>query len=283
MAVYLGSNKVGVTKELGTDRLQWKCDNMKSLSSEFYNYLGADIPVLKGLDTSKVTNMSSLFKYCTDLTSLDLSSFDTSEVTNMIQMFDRCSKLTELNLSNFNTSKVTNMSYMFQDCEKLTSLDISNFDTSKVTTMNQMFYNVQLVETISNINLINVTNLSSMFYLCKSLKNLTIYNIKKTLQIGSGSGTGSFDWGILLTLDSLVHTIQQLWDLTGSTSQTLTMSTASKNLIANVYVKLVEPTQEQIEADPYITNKKPCVVCGSTDEGAMTITEYATSKNWAIA
>ena len=35
--------------------------------------------------------------------------------------------------------------------------------------------------------------------------------------------------------------------------------------------------------DEYIDNKKPCVVCESTDEGAMTLTEYAISKNWAIA
>lgn len=170
------------------------------------------------------------------------------------------------------------MNDMFGSCQKLISLNLDSFDTSNVTDANYMFQSCKLLETISNLNLIKAKSVNVMFNNCYALKNLTVYNIKKSFIIGSGT-----TYGTLLTLDSLVHTIQQLWDLTGSTSQTLTMSTTSKELIANVYVKLVEPTAEQIEADPNITSKKPCIVCESTDECAMTITEYATSKNWAIA
>jgi len=63
--------------------------------------------------------MSSMFKD-TDLESLDLSKWDTSKVTNMSSMFENCS-VTDLSLSyGFNnsnywdTSKVTNMSSMFK-------------------------------------------------------------------------------------------------------------------------------------------------------------------------
>jgi surface protein len=193
-------------------------------------------------------------------------------------MFSGCSSLQSLDLRSFNTSKVTSMNDMFGSCQKLISLNLDSFNTSNVTDANYMFQSCKLLETITNIDLIKATKVNYMFNNCSALKNLTVYNIKKSFIIGSDTS-----YGTLLTLDSLVHTIQQLWDLTGSTSQTLTMSTASKNLIANVYVKLVEPTAEQIEADPNIIYKKNCVVCESTDAGAMTITEYATSKNWTIA
>ena len=99
------------------------------------------IKKLKGLDTSKVTSMSSMFRDCPSLTSLDLSNFNTSNVTNITWMFYNCSSLTSLDLSNFNTSKVTDMINMFYGCSSLTSLDLSNFDTSKVTNMMQMFNN----------------------------------------------------------------------------------------------------------------------------------------------
>ena len=99
------------------------------------------IKKLKGLDTSNVTYIQSMFDSCSALTSLDLSSFDTSKVTDMRYMFYSCSSLTSLDLSNFNTSNVTNMNYMFSNCSSLTSLDLSSFDTSKVIDMTGMFYN----------------------------------------------------------------------------------------------------------------------------------------------
>ena len=71
---------------------------------------------------SQGRDMSSMFAYCSGLTSLDLSGFDTSAVTNMEMMFNNCSKLTSLNLSSFDTSAVTSMGYMFAYCSNLTSL-----------------------------------------------------------------------------------------------------------------------------------------------------------------
>ena len=99
-----------------------------------------DIAGMDLLDTSKVTNMDSMFRYCNNLTSLDVSGFDTSKVTDMSYMFSDCSKLTSLDLSGFDTSRVTTMGSMFYYCTSLTSLNLSGFDTSSVTDMSDMFY-----------------------------------------------------------------------------------------------------------------------------------------------
>ena len=120
---------------------------------------------LSNFDTSKVINMSSMFRECIKLITLDLSNFNTSNVTDMSYVFNGCSSLTSLNLSNFNTSKVTNMSNMFAYCSKLTSLDLSNSDTSKVTNMYNMFNGCKSLTHLDmrNFDFTKVTSYSNMF------------------------------------------------------------------------------------------------------------------------
>lgn len=59
----------------------------------------------------------------------------------------------------------------------------------------------------------------------------------------------------------------------------LYLDTVAKKLYQCVSVT----TDEMRAEDEYIDNKKPFVQCESTDEGAMTIQEYVTSKNWQLA
>ena len=47
----------------------------------------------KGSNTSKVTNMSRMFQYCSGLISLDLSGWDISSETIMSLMFNSCNSL----------------------------------------------------------------------------------------------------------------------------------------------------------------------------------------------
>ena len=97
---------------------------------------------LSNFDTSKVTNMFSMFDGMSSLTTLNLSNFDTSKVMRMDYMFHGMFNLTNLNLSSFNTSKVTNMNYMFHSMRSLTTLNLSSFNTSQVTNMRAMFSNI---------------------------------------------------------------------------------------------------------------------------------------------
>jgi len=87
--------------------------------------------ILKGItnltsfpDTSNVTDMGSMFYFCSGLISLDLSSFVTSNVTNMSSMFAGCIKLTSLDASSWDVEQVTSYSNMFLNCTSLTELII---------------------------------------------------------------------------------------------------------------------------------------------------------------
>ncbi len=151
---------------------------------------------IENLNTSKATEMDSMFRSCEKLESIDLSYFDTSNVTDMSYMFKGCHNLTNLDLSNFDTSEVTNMSAMFAECGKLKNVNLSSFNTSKVTNMSAMFEG-QLVETynvgngavvyyeiwgeltnldLSNFDTSNVTRMDYMFSRQYKLRNINFGN-----------------------------------------------------------------------------------------------------------
>ena len=256
----------------------YNTSNVTKMESVFSQSQQLESVDVTGIDTSKVTTMARCFYNCTALTNIiGLNTWNTSNVTSMTYMFNRV-KTTELDLSSFNTSNVTNMSYMFSYSTALTQVDMSNFDTSNTTNFQDMFKSCSKLKTIvGTLDLINATAISGIIYDCMVLEDVIIKNIKLST---------SFGWCYALSNNTLINTIQQLWDNTDNAlggSRTLTLTTDSKNNIANVYVKLIPVTDEMRAEDEYIDNKKPCVVCDASDEGAMTLTEYAISKNWAIA
>lgn len=130
------------------------------------------------INTSNVTNMSSMFGNCQKLTTLDLTDFDTSAVINMSSMFNNCQALASLDYSSFNTANVTDMNKMFYNCAKLTALDLKKFNTGKVTNMSGMFNGCSLLASLdlSSFNTENVTNMSGMFYACANLPSLNVSN-----------------------------------------------------------------------------------------------------------
>ena len=146
-----------------------------SLKDFFKNCTALEtISGLKYLNTANVTDMTSMFDNCQNLSSLDLSKFNTAKVTNMYAMFTHCQNLSSLDLSKFNTENVTDMSWMFSDCQ-LSSLDLSNFNTEKVRGMYNMFSFCQKLSSLNltNFNTEKVTNMDYMFNGCSDLT--TIY------------------------------------------------------------------------------------------------------------
>ena len=133
---------------------------------------------LFNFNTSKVTDMNSMFQDCSKLSSLNLSNFNTSIVTNMGSMFYGCSQLSSINLSNFNTLKVRNMHSMFRDCSHLTSLNLSNFVTSNLRNMGIMFQGCSQLSSLnlSNFDTSQVTYMRCLFYYCYQLSELDLSN-----------------------------------------------------------------------------------------------------------
>ena len=112
--------------------------------------------------TANVTNMKAMFSGC-GASSLDLRGFDTSKVTDMSEMFKGTSNVTNIFFGDyFVTKDVINMYYMFGD-SAVSSLDLRSWDTGKVTNMSQMFYNTRNVTNIFMGNRFVTTNVINMF------------------------------------------------------------------------------------------------------------------------
>lgn len=254
--------------------------NVTNMQSMFYNCNDLTELNVSKWDTSKVTSMSSMFCYCQTLKTLDLSKWDTSSLTSLTSAFARCTNLTSLDVSNFNLSKLQTVASVFNGLNSIVTLDLSSWDLSNVKdSFSSMFSNCyKLQNVVGTIDMINASQYSSFVNNCYALENITVKNVKKALTLGSGTS-----YGHLLSLDSLINAVKELWDYSsGTTTYKLTIGSANLAKIADVYVKLITPTEEMIAADPNIESKKPCEVCESTDEGAMTLELYANSKGWQI-
>ena len=131
---------------------------------------------IENLNTANVTNMSYMFKGCSNLAVLDVTHFNTAKVTIMSYMFKGCSNLAELDVTHFNTAEVTDMSYMFTGCSNLAELDVTHFNTANVTDMYEMFDSCSnLVELdVTHFNTAEVTDMSYMFTGCSNLAELDV-------------------------------------------------------------------------------------------------------------
>ena len=134
---------------------------------------------LNDIDTSKITDMSSLFMQFSlnDLSKLDISLWDTHNVENMRDMFFSCNSFNS-DLSRWDTSNVLDMGYMFGDCYKFNS-DLSKWNTGKVTNMQSMFDTCwKFKSDLSKWDVSSVVTMRNMFYGCTNFNSdLSKWNI----------------------------------------------------------------------------------------------------------
>ena len=139
------------------------CKELKELIDKLIEKRGNDAD-LNDIDTSKITDMSYMFKE--SYFNGDISEWDVSNVKDMNHMFFN-SKFTEKNgdLSTWDVSKVEDMSYMFSYSEF--NGDISEWDVSNVKNMEFMFSKSKFTcenGDISNWDVSNVEDMQYMFY-----------------------------------------------------------------------------------------------------------------------
>ena len=186
VTAYLLSDNKLIIAGIGAGRVIANADSTGAFSG-FWN--AASFTGLNLLDTSNVTNMSSMFSYAKVLTDLDVSKFNTSKVTDMSSMFEGCYAVTGLPVGDFNTSKVTNMDRVFTECKALTSLDVSGWDTSTVTTMSGTFSYCGALTNDLNLtswDTSKVKNMNGMFRYCKKLTSLDLsgFNTAQVTDMG---------------------------------------------------------------------------------------------------
>ena len=192
---------------------------------------------IENLNTANVTDMSYMFKNCSNLAKLDVAHFNTAKVTTMNSMFTRCSNLAELDLTHFNTANVTNMYEMFNGCSNLVKLDVTNFNTAKVTTMFGMFNDCSnLTELdLTHFNTANVTDMSYMFKNCSNLAKLDVthFNTEKVTTMNSMfSGCSN-----LAELD-LTHfntaNVTNMWNMFSDCKSLTTIYVSDEFVITNI-------------------------------------------------
>lgn len=155
-------------------------------------------------DTTK-TNYSNLFANDKDLIYMPL--VDTSNGTNFYQMFNACITLTTI--PQLNTSNAKAFSSTFKSCGALKT--VSQLDASKVTNVVSMFANCP-----SLTNLGGFKDLGKA-YLTTAVANNSNYEL-------------AFNTTVLLTHDSLMNVINNLYDIATAGVQTQKLVLGADNL-----------------------------------------------------
>lgn len=192
------------------------------------------------IDTSKKTDFSSMFNNCYWIKTIP--AIDTSAATTMAMMFVKCASLAFIPY--LDTHNVTDMHMMFQECsllEYVPALDMGN-----VTTCYNMFYKCNKLQKVAKLQTHNCTNFSQMFYDTGGLRIEEI-DLSSATNVGNMFYLSSLKYirfkgsipislklnSSQLDVDSLMSAINALKDLTGETSQTLTLGVTNLNKLTD--------------------------------------------------
>ena len=184
-------NNTDITKVIFVDNIK----GITTLNNYFYNLENlTEVQNASRLDISTVTNVNSMFRGCSSLTTLDISGWDLSAASSLgpfvSGMFSGDSNLKTINMSGW-THLPADCSNIFGrycglDGTKMT-LNVTNWDVTSVTNMNGLFCSSS-VETIIGLetwNTKNVTSMEQMFAGSSNLKNFdyTHFNTSKVTTI----------------------------------------------------------------------------------------------------
>ena len=133
-----------------------------------------------------------MFKKCSSLRSLDLSSFNTRKVAYMQDMFQGCTNLESIDLSSFDTENMKSMTGMFFSCTKLETLDLSSFATPKMVSMVDAFSNCKNLKKIYVTSAFTTDKVTLDFSIFAGCVNLPNFNPAKTSVEMAHTGEGGY-------------------------------------------------------------------------------------------
>lgn len=138
-----------------------------------------NITGLENLDTSHITDMSSMFQNCEDLISIDISTFDVSNVTDMSYMFSGCENIKSINLEGLIAPNLTNINYMFTSCFNLENISFTDFEAPNIVNVENLFADCNSLTSL-DISWFNTDNIQDIMYgVFSDCYNLTTLGIDK--------------------------------------------------------------------------------------------------------
>jgi surface protein len=183
---------------------------------------------LSNWDTSKVTNMESMFENCKELITIKgIGNWDVSNVERMSNLFNYCFNLKNLNLSKWNAKKIKDTGCMFFHASSLTSLDLSNWDVSAMEDNGAMFDGCNSLE---NLNLSNWKYYGNSEYAftdgyffagCYNLKEIIMCNsnyqlVNKIISIlptRTEDSPGTLKTGVTLVSSDMATANSKYWNI----------------------------------------------------------------------
>lgn len=158
-------------------------DNMSFM---FCNCKSASIKLTKMenrniLNLSKVTDISNMYRNCSNIRKIDLEFFDVmNNLKKIDSLFSGCKKLVEIsNLESLKTYSVTSMYRIFNCCKALNDFKglkpLSYFNVDKVESFQEMFNGCASLESVPDISTWvpkNAKNFRGMFKGCKTLSKM---------------------------------------------------------------------------------------------------------------
>lgn len=163
------------------DLSNWNTTNLSNISKVFF-------PMVEEIIIDGWTfpaSIQELFYNNIELTTISMNNVDSSKVTNMTSLFDGCENLTTINLSNLDLHNCKYLSQMFYDCTSLVEVNLSGWDMSSLIYDNFMFYNCSQLTTINISGWIYPSTLptshGNFFYKCSSLNKLILGEVSQTV------------------------------------------------------------------------------------------------------
>lgn len=189
-AVYMFENCMNIT----TIDKEMNLSNCNCVNYMFHNSGLENVDMSKIKFKSTLNSVTSLFKNCTNLTTVTNMNFSGTNVNNYINLFNGCTSLSDniqiqesnnmyncyamfMNCTNFKNIPNINYNnirycadYIFYGCKNITT--INNLNLSKANECKDLFQNCENLTTVSNLNLYNAINADWLFVNCKNLSNV---------------------------------------------------------------------------------------------------------------